>query len=392
MILAVKKIFSVDSDVTRDQTKASILSECPEIARFEDEWERLFAYPGNEPSTSFEWTRAMLQNHLSAGDRVFLLGVTRASETLALAPLVARQARVFGYPVRVLCPISDAYNTHGDLLSSSLDEQTVHAFVAALYALPVQWDVFRMSNLLDEHALVSHFVDASPCRSPSGLLREGQASYFLNLPSSYGDYLAARSAKFRNYLKRTERKIYKECSAAVREFTGTSDVDHAYEMLLEIERSSWKHAHGTSITAVPRQVGFYRELCRGAAAHGRLHLQMLLLDNQPAAYNLGYIRDGVYSYLKTSFAEVWKPLGVASFLRASLIRSLIERGLHLMDFPAAPYEWERQWTETARWHKTLTLYRRTPAGVALSLVDRLRRTHDTQRAIHHVDPRNNSSR
>ena len=372
--------------------KAIIFSECPDIARFEDEWERLFAYPGNEPSTSFEWTRAMLQNHLSAGDRVFLLGVTRASETLVLAPLVARQARVFGCLVRVLCPISDAYNTHSDLLSSSLDEQTVRTFLAALYELPVQWDVFRMSNLLEGHALVNHFVNARPHRAPLGLLRESHASYFLNLPSSYDDYLAARSAKFRNHLKRTERKIYKEYSVAVSEFTGSSEVGHAYEMLLEIERRSWKHAQGTAISAVPRQVGFYRELCRGAAAHGRLHLQMLLLDNQPAAYNLGYIRDGVYSYLKTSFVEVWKPLGVASFLRAALIRSLIERRLHCMDFPAAPYEWERQWTETVRWHKTLTLYRPTPAGVALSLVDRLRRSHDTQRTIHHVDPRNNSSR
>ena len=386
-MVAVKKANSHKTDATLDQTKAILLSESPDIAPFEDEWERLFAYPGNEPSTSFEWTRAMLQNHLSAGDRVFLLGLTRASETLALAPLVARSMRVLRYPVRVLCPISDNYNTHSDLLSSSLDEQAARAFMAALYELPVQWDVFRMSNLLEEHALVRHFVSAAPRRTPPGLLRESHASYFLNLPPSYEDYLAARTAKFRSHLKRTERKIQAEHSVAIREFTGAAEIDRAYEMLLEIERHSWKHAHGTAITAVQRQVGFYRELCRGAAARGRLHLQVLLLDDQPAAYNLGYIRDEVYSYLKTSFVEAWKPLGVASFLRALLVRSLIERRLRCMDFPAVPYEWERQWTETVRWHKTLTLYRPTPAGVALSLLDRLRKSRAAQRTIQHVDPR-----
>ncbi len=391
MIIAVKGVISGDTAAMSDKTKATLFSESPDIAQFEDKWERLFAHPANEPSTSFEWTRAMLRNHLLAGDRVILLELARASETLALAPLVVRTMKVFGCPVRVLCPISDAYNTHSDLLSSSLDEQAIRTFMAALYELPVQWDVFRMSNLLEEHELVNHFSAALPRRAPLGHLRESHASYFLDLPSSYEEYLAARSAKFRSYLKRTERKIRAVCSVEMREFTDVADVDHAYEMLLEIERRSWKHAHGTAITAVQRQIGFYRELCRGAAARGRLHLQVLLLNDQPAAHNLGYVRDDVYSYLKTSFVEAWKPFGVASFLRALLVRSLIERRFRCLDFPAVPYEWERQWTETVRWHRTLTLYRATPAGVTLSLLDRLRKSRARQRTIQHINPRDSNS-
>ncbi len=387
MLSRVNTTTSGASAAASGHTKAGIVSEGPDIARFEDDWERLFAFPGNEPSTSFEWTRAMLRHHLSPGDRVFILGVTRASETLALVPLVARSMKVYGCPVRLLCPISDAYNTHSDILSSSLDATSVQALLAALFDLPVPWDVFRMSNVLEEHALVKHFADASPRAAPSGLLRESYASYYLDLPASYDEYLAARSAKFRNHLKRTERKIHGANTVALHEFTGVDEVDHAYEMLLRIERHSWKHAHGTAITAVPRQVGFYRDLCRGAAARGRLDLQVMLFGDQPVAYNLGYVRDGIYFYLKTSFVEAWKPLGVAAYLRACLIRSLIERRLRRMDFPAAPYEWERQWTETVRWHKTLTLYRPTLAGTTLAVVDRLRRARTTQRTVRHVDPR-----
>ncbi len=371
---------------------ATVAAEGADISRFESAWERLFAFPGNEPSTSFEWTAAMLRHHLRAGDRVFLLELTRGSEPLALVPLLARSMRVLGCPVLVLFPISDLYNTHGDVLSSSLDEATVGTLMDALYALPVRWDVFRMSNVLEGHALARHFAGTEHARRWSCLVRDRYASYYLDLPPSFDEYLAARSAKFRNHLKRTERKVHAEARVAIREFTRAEDMDSGYEMLLEIERGSWKHAHGTAITAVPHQIGFYRDLCRGAAAHGRLHLQVLMANDRPVAYDLGYLLDGGYSYLKTSYVDACRSLGVATYLRANLIRSLIGRSLRFVDFPAEPYEWERQWTDVLRWHKTLSLYRPTPAGAALAMVDRLRHRHAQQRTVRYVDPRTGFTR
>ena len=223
-------------------------------------------------------------------------------------------------------------------------------------------------------------------------MRDAYASYFLELPATFDEYLSARSSKFRSYLKRVERKIAAESEVSVTDHTAVDEVDHAYDMLLEIERASWKHEHGTAISAVPHQVGFYRDLCQGAAARGRLHLQVLSLGGRPAAYNLGYIRDSTYFYLKTSYGEAWRQLGVATCLRAHLIRSLIERGLCFMDFPAEPYEWERQWTETVRWHKKVALFSVTPVGMGLSLAERLRRDKAANRSVNHIDPRSHAPR
>jgi CelD/BcsL family acetyltransferase involved in cellulose biosynthesis len=377
---------------SRGRTTAAVLTDDPDISRFEAEWERLFAFPGNEPSTSFEWTQAMLRHHLAADDRFLLLAISRDSETVALLPLVLRSLRVFGCPVRLLCPLTDSYNTHSDVLSNSLEGATVRTLLAGLHDLPVLWDTFRMSNVLESHELVHHFADAIHHRPLEGLVRDAHASYFLELPASFDEYLAARSSKFRNYLKRVRRKIEAETKPAVSDYTSSDEINRAYGMLLAVERSSWKHMHGTAISAVPHQVGFYRDLCLGAAARGRLHLQVLLLGGLPAAYNLGYIRDFTYFYLKTSYGEAWRQFGVATYLRAHLIRSLIERGLRFMDFPAEPYEWERQWTETVRWHKKVALFSATPVGVGLSLAERLRRDAAKNRRVSHIDPHSQGPR
>lgn len=371
---------------------ASILTDGTDISRFESEWERLYAYPGNEPSTSFEWTQALLRHRLVPDDRFLLLGITRGSEMLALVPLVTRATKLIGARVRALFPVAEIRDTHSGVLARSVDAALVSTLVAALPELPVGWDVFRMSNVLEASPLVGYFASAARTHRLPSLLRDTHASYYLDLPASYEHYLTERSSKFRNHLRRVERKVSSEADVRVSEFSTVESVEDGYRMLLEVERASWKHAQGSAITTTPNGVAFYRDLCLGAAARGRLHLQVLTIGGRPAAYNFGYVRDSTYSYLKTSFDEALKPLGVATFLRARLIRSLIEKGLRVMDFPAAPHEWERQWTETARWHKKLTLYRATASGIGLAVAQRLRYRAPRERSIRHLETRNRRPR
>jgi len=360
-------------------TTVDVAAWGPDISAFEETWERLYAAPDNEPSTSFEWTSALLRHHVKRDDRVVLLRATRESDPVALLPLVARSVKLFGFPVVKLFPIAEQNNTHSDCLANTLDEEILGVLIDALRRLNLRWDVFQMSNLLEDHPITRHLDGVAE-------LRQGRASYYLPLGPSYDEYLAARSAKFRNHLKRTEKRLEGSHNVQVVEMSAPGNVEQGFVMLLDVERGSWKHAHGTAISAIERQMGFYGDLCRGAAAHGRLRLQLLMLDGVPVAYNLGYVKDGCYFYLKTSYVERHKPLGVATYLRARLIEGLIASGIRTMDFPAEPYEWERQWTEGVRWHKVLTVYRSTPAGYGLFVADRLRRRRG-DRAIEHIDPR-----
>jgi CelD/BcsL family acetyltransferase involved in cellulose biosynthesis len=357
------------------------IHETSDIARFRDDWERLFACPGNEPSTSYEWTASLVQHHLVPGDDVFVARILRGGNVVALVPLVARRYAIKGLPVRTLFPISERYKTHSGVLAASLDQEIVSAFVRALYRLPSKWDVFRLADVLDTNPLLGLLQRAAPRRPLACQSRRGDAGYVLDLPRSMPEYLSTRSAKFRNYLRRVEKKLERG-RADVVETNTPLDAPRGFEMLLEIERGSWKHANGTAVSAVPRQRGFYRELCIGAAAAGRLHLQLLLVDGQPAAYNLGYLHAGAYHYLKTSYQERFKPLGVATFLRARLIDALIQQGCRRIDFPAEPYEWERQWTDECRWHTVFSIYRGTPIGCALAAYERLRRRSGGEGVLH----------
>lgn len=364
-----------------------VVSHRPDLSPFRDIWEQLYARTPGQPSTSFEWTDAMTRSHLKSDDVFRLIQLRRGTTVIGLVPLVARSTSLLGYSIVALSPLAELYNTHSDLITGEMSDETIAAFIAALPSLDVGWDLFRMSRILTDHPLLRAVDDKFGDSRITGRVRSGEPSYYLTLPRSFEAYLFQRSGKFRNYLKRVERRIADRGDATIIEIVEPGQIAASYDLLLEVERGSWKHAHGTSISAVARQTRFYRDLCEGAAAAGRLHLQILTLGGQPAAYNLGLLDNGCYSYLKTSFSEGFKGLGVATYLRARLVQRLIERGVTELDFPAEPYEWERQWTDTVRWHKVLTLYAPTATGRVLACIDRMRHRDVQHQQIVHVDPR-----
>lgn len=342
----------------------------------------MFGAAFNEPSSSYEWTKALSHSHLSAEDTFVLLRIRRGAEAIAFVPLVARRERLVGLPIVTLSPISEWYNTHSSLLAQEVTRDVADAVVDAVAGLGVRWDLFRMSRLLEEDPLFEHLQASLAQRQSSFEIRHVDPSYILELPDSFEAYLALRSAKFRNHLKRTRRKIDDLQTAKVVDWTELADIDRAYDMLLAVEHNSWKQAHGTAITSVNRQTAFYREMSRGAASLGRLHLHFLTIEGAPAAYNLGYVVGDRYSYLKTSFDERSRSLGASTYLRAHLVESLIARGVRWLDFPAEPYEWERQWTDTVRRHRSILIYNSTWTARVLSWVNRIRRRSQTPQLTH----------
>jgi len=350
-------------------------------------WDEIFRARSHEPSSSFEWTSALARHHVRVGDACVLMCLRRGAEVVGLVPLVARKATLrMGVRATVLAPLSESYNTHSDLLLANTDEETVGAFLAGLSSLDVAWDSFSMARLLEESPIAASLQRVLKAHAWRHSMRDGIPAYFLSLPESYGEYLKGRSAKFRNYLKRMEKRLATAGPMDVREVRSTSDLDEALKALLQVEQASWKHEHGTSIAAIDRQSGFYADFARGAHAAGRLHLQWMRLNSKPAAYNLGYVDGSGYHYLKTSYDAALRPLGPATFLRARLIDSLIRRGITAFDFPGEPYAWEAQWTDQVRWRRTLAIYRSTVVGRLLALSARLRH-RSRQRSVEHADPR-----
>jgi CelD/BcsL family acetyltransferase involved in cellulose biosynthesis len=336
---------------------------------------------------SFEWTQALAETHLDPTDRCSVVQLRRGGCLVGVVPLFTRATHVFRTRHLVLRPLAELKNTHSDLLLADRGPQAIAGFLGALRTIDGRWDSFRMSKLLEGQALTEPLEEQSIGPGYAPRRRYRKAAYWLALPDSFEDYFSARSSKFRNYARRAEKKLRAAGRLQEVVVTTPAEFDAGYEALLNVERHSWKAPHGTAMTSMPRQEALYRRWGRAAAASGQLHLQLLLLDGEPIAHNLGCIHRGIYYYLKTSYAARYRPLSPATFLRLSLIRELIARGLSEIDFCGTPYEWEQQWTGTYRWHHVLSIYANTWRGRLFSTLDRWTHYSSSGQTIEHADPR-----
>jgi CelD/BcsL family acetyltransferase involved in cellulose biosynthesis len=336
------------------------------------DWDALFRGTRREPSVSFEWSRALVRSRASER-RWFLVILRRAGRVVGLVPMVKERERLFGRTMTVIQPMEEKYATHSDLLLAADDGELVGAFLDAL-ASPAagKWDVLQLSRLLEEAPLAGALKGELARRRVRHRWRLEQPSYYMPLPDNYTAYLASRSGKLRNYLKRAEKKLAAEGAVTFTRVQPGEPLDKAYDELLEIERDSWKHASGTSISTARNQEGFYRDLVETAGQAGTLHLTFLRLGGVAIAHNLGLLCGGLYFYSKTSYRQAYRPQGAASIGRARLIELLIAEGCTAVDFPGEPYEWEQQWTDTVRWHQSLLVFNRTMTGRVVGLTARVR--------------------
>ena len=356
-----------------------------------DAWEELFRSAGREPSTSFEWTSALLRHFVKPGDRTFLVRAWRGEQLIALLPLLARPSTVFRRKVVTLSPLSEQCGTHSDMLIRDLDDSTVDALIDRLFQLDLQWECFRMAKLSEHNPLVCALERSLLRRGATYDLHDDVPEYYVQLPASLSQYLDARSAKFRNYHRRVEKRLARRGQVGVVEIADARDFPAAWEEILRIERTSWKQSHGSSIPETPWQRRFFRDAWQGALERGRLDLHFLTIDRLPVAYDLGYVHAGSYSYLKTSYDHAYRYESPATALRVRLIERLIDRGVSSFEFPGPLFTWEQQWTHTVRWHKTFSLYNRTVTARALASMNRWRQRPAAGRVITHVDPKDMTS-
>lgn len=359
------------------------------LGQLKEDWDRLVEHGNNQPSTSFEWTAALMESHVQGDDEIAFIVLKRRGTVIGIVPLVLRPMKKLGQTFIRAFPVSELSNTHSDLLIEEVSEPVLAAFVEALYRPGLRWDVFSMTRLLEAQPLGACFCEIVRQRRERFEFTKEQPSFFLTLDLTFKGYLLRRSGSFRNALKRIERKLMSHGHVEIRSQDDFPDIDKAYEALLSIEHRSWKEAHGTSISVVSRQTTFYHRLCALASQRNRLHLRFLYLNDRPVAYNLGVLLKGTYFYLKTSYDHAEKPLSPSTFLRARLLAELIGQGVQEFDFPAEPYEWERQWTDELRWHRSLTLFAPSLKGFAYGVYRKARtlaHRNDAQQ-VAYVNPR-----
>lgn len=326
------------------------------------EWDALAAATDDQVFYRHDFVGAWLAS-FAADARLRVLTLRAADGSLEGAlPLVKRQVRWHGIPLRELASATNWHSCRFDLLAR--DPRAAASRLLAHLAADRSWDVLRLADVPEDGSAFALLRRAEALGHPVGVW-ESHRSPFLALPASLEQVHAGLDSGFRANLRRRRARLERRGAVCLERVAGPPGLARALEEAFALEAGGWKGRAGTAINQEPSARAFYAALARGAAARGALALYFLRLNGRAVACGLALVHAGRCLLLKTAYDEAAADCSPGHLLVEDVLRDCMERGLGEFDFLGESMDWKRCWTSAARRHFWLFVFRADRWGQAL---------------------------
>jgi CelD/BcsL family acetyltransferase involved in cellulose biosynthesis len=332
------------------------------IARLASEWRELCSEgPCDEPFFRPEWFLAYVRAFEPAARLV--VATARVDGRLrGVMPLVRERGHLNGLPVRKLRGAANSHSCRFDFVHGVGQAAEAAAAVWRELRQKGGWDVIELRDVPTEGAASLLLAAARADGHRTGSWERAPMPY-LTLPAAGSNPEQAvehLSAKHRRSLRNYRRKLEELGTVVVTRDVQPDQVK--LDRFYDLEGSGWKGARGTAIACGPRTRRFYDELARLAGLGGSVTLYALECGPDTVAVQYGLTYKGTYFGLKSAYDERFARLSPGNVLTDAVVRDLVARGLHEIDFMGEPDDFKARWCSGERSFASHYVFRRGPQG------------------------------
>jgi CelD/BcsL family acetyltransferase involved in cellulose biosynthesis len=298
---------------------------------------------------SFDWF-ATYWKHYGADQQLRAMIISAGSKIVGIVPLVvARQKTRLG-PLRVL-----TYPLHGWGSFYGPIGEDAHGMLAAVLKhvdeTERDWDLIDFvwvdADGADAGQTRDAFTDADlPARECPW-----STSVFVEIDQGWEKYWSSRKSHWRTNVRRCERLLrergpvefvrYRPRGAAFCDGNPRWDL---YDACEQVARRSWQGSSSTGTTLSHESVRRYlREAHQSAAEFGAVDLNLLYVNNRPAAFAYNYRYRNYVFGLRTGFDPRLATDGAGTVLQKHMIEDSCRRGDQILDLGPGSIKPKRHW-------------------------------------------------
>lgn len=280
--------------------------------------------------------------------------VEHEGELRAVAPLLIRTERRWGRPCRVLRFWSNPYSNRVNFVLVGEDPHgAAAALMDGLAGLQDRWDVADWGPMV-LHDPTTRVIRAELDRrgARTGIM-VGYSSPFRTLPDNWEDVESSLSSSFRGS---SRRKVARAEEAGAR--VVYSDQASDMRVVLDISWDTWQHENGTGIGSTPTIRSFYEGVADWAQDRGSLQLAFLYVDDEPVAFELNLLDQGILYNLKVGYRQSHGGLSPGIVLRYHVLKRAVETGVREFDFLGEAEHYKMHWASGVREHGQLMWFSR----------------------------------
>ena len=324
------------------------INDIDELAGYRMFWHSWLA---DTPRATFfntwDWLNIYWQ-HFGRGQQLRALVVRSAEVPIGIVPLCVRTERRRVGTVRVLTYPFDNWGTWYGAVGTNR-ATTMLAAMQYLRHARRDWDILELPNTAPPAADGSR---AGRSLRVAGLLTDQRPHQSISIAELNGDwqsYLANKSRRTRHEIRRVLRRtqenhrfeFIRHRPAPAREGDGDPRWD-LYAMCEHVALASWQATSAAGNTLTHERVRpFFRDAHATAAHHGMVDLNLLLVDERPAAFLYNYHYHGHLTALRIGYDPSVDVAGLGTALMLRALQDGCERGDRAYDLGPGNAQFQR---------------------------------------------------
>jgi CelD/BcsL family acetyltransferase involved in cellulose biosynthesis len=354
------------ASATRSVVKTSVLRSVEELEPIRDAW---LSLQGDHLTADPDYfVRALETDPHAVRPHVLVLERDSMPATIVVAriediELASRVGYARLFPARVRA-ITTAY---GGLLGET-DETACAAVVEALRQSLGEREadivVFR-------HLEIGSTLHRMATTAPPFLCRQHVSTrnihWEVDLPATLDEFLASRSKKTRDGIKRVRNKLQRDLGerASVARFDRLDQLDALFADVDAVTVKTYQHGLGVAFESTPR----HREQTRFGLERGWFRAYVLYDDGKPIAFWPGVGYRGRFLTGTPGYDPAYAKLRPGTFLLMRLIEDLCREGeARILDLGTGDAEYKRHYCDRRTEQEDVLVYARTVRAVRINLV------------------------
>lgn len=314
-------------------------------------WQALF---GETPRASFfqtlDWLLAQWR-FFGQCQKLKVLLVTSNEQPIGIVPLTVLTERTRVGPVRVLTyPLADWGSFYGPIGRNPA--ATLVAAMRHLAETPRDWDLLDM-RWVDAEGCDRHRTQrAMQWAGFQGIEHVWRQCAQVEITGTWDDYLATRSSRFRNNLRRAMKRTdalgdirYVHHRPSSRSLGDGDPRWDLFDACVQVAERSWQGSATTGNTLSHECVSdFVRAAHALAAKNGMVDVHLLLKGERPIAFAYNYHHQGNVLGVRTGYDPEFANAGVGRALAARALRTSFALGDRTLDLGADYLATKKVWS------------------------------------------------
>jgi CelD/BcsL family acetyltransferase involved in cellulose biosynthesis len=340
----------------------------PEAFRdLEPVWDEVAEVAGlDHPFLEYAWLRTWWEC-FGAASTLHVLVIRAGDRPIAIAPLILTPTRMWGIKVRRLGFFYNAHVPCADFLIAERPDEVYQAIWVHLSRNRF-WDVLQLSQLLEGCATLKEMPKlAAPAGCRIGVWAS-DASPYLPLGPSWGEYFGGLAAKHRSNLRNRFKRLNATGPVEIEGIHSAEGLAEGLEAGLRLEAAAWKGEAQTAISSDPAVSRFYSTLATRAAERGWIRLHFLKAGPTRVAFDYSLSYKNKIHLLKVGYDPAYAPFSPSNLLLCLVLESAFEQGLTGYEFLGAAADWKLNWAKEVKRYCWLFVFPGTFKGRLLHLI------------------------